>query len=106
VLTIKFIAVIVTALVFAVAMVLALLYWLRIVRSMWLVWAHVMPEALEKYWIIKINRLNAIFYSGTLDSVGAAARIDLYKNVLKFVGVIGVGMLCGILSELLSGAAI
>ena len=52
------------------------------------VWKHVKPEALEKDPVLRINRLNAMFYTGVLDREGREARNEVFSNFFKFITLI------------------
>ena len=66
------------------------------------VWKHVKPEALEKHPRLRINRFNAMFYTGVLDSEGREARNLVFSNFFKFItlilGVIAFANLFGLVT--------
>ncbi len=74
---------------FLIALILAPIAGFRALKSMFVIWRHVKPEALERSLYLRMNRLNAIFYPDALDDEGVKARRELAVNTWIFVGLIG-----------------
>ena len=89
-----------TLISFTASIVIGLLAWFRMAKSLILIWNHVTPEALRENPGLRFNRFNAIFYKDALDAEGKKARGKLYKNFLIFTGLISLTLILAHVSGL------